>query len=128
MWRGGIRGRGHWTGLSARVCTYVEGKSLYRGGRGEQRAENGEWGILTNAALTYTERLSIMRDLFKRGIQSAIILIFLLLPTRLWGQTDCEAGHWLVVFAALRTHGGPDVILKHWGAVAAAKAYARVSS
>jgi len=99
----------------------VEGKSLYRGGRGEQRAENGEWSILTNADLTYTERLSIMRDLFQRGIQSAIILVFLLLPARLWGQTDCEAGNGLLDFAPPKTMSAQEVIQKLGAAETAAK-------
>jgi len=82
---------------------------------------NGEWSILTNADLTYTERLSIMRDLFQRGIQSAIILVFLLLPARLWGQTDCEAGNGLLDFAPPKTMSAQEVIQKLGVAETAAK-------
>ena len=62
-----------------------------------------------------------MRELLQLTIQSAIILVFLLLPARLWGQTDCEAGNGLLDFAPPKTMSAQEVIQKLGVAETAAK-------
>lgn len=67
---------------------------------------------------------SIMRELIQRCIQSTIILV-VLLPAGLWGQTDCEAGNGLLDFAPPKTMSVQEVIQK-FGAVEAATKEARL--
>src|SRR5258708_31947176 len=62
-----------------------------------------------------------MGELLQLTIQSAIILVFLLLPARLWGQTDCEAGNGLLDFAPPKTMSAQEVIQKLGVAETAAK-------
>ncbi len=52
-----------------------------------------------------------MPDLIQRTIPAAIVL-FLLMPARLWGQTDCEAGNGLLDFTPPKTISVPEVIQK----------------
>src|SRR5258708_19825458 len=62
-----------------------------------------------------------MGELLQLTIQSAIILVFLLLPARLWGQADCEAGNGLLDFAPPKTMSAQEVIQKLGAAETAAK-------
>jgi hypothetical protein len=61
-----------------------------------------------------------MRELLQRTIQSAVILV-LLLPVRLWGQTDCEAGNGLLDSAPPKTMSVQDVIQRFGAAEAVTK-------
>ena len=61
-----------------------------------------------------------MPALIQRAIRSAIILV-LLLPAGLWGQTDCEAGNGLLDFAQPKTMSVQEVIQKLGAAEAATK-------
>jgi len=61
-----------------------------------------------------------MAEVVKRSVFSGILLI-LLLPVRLLGQTDCEAGNGLLDFAPPKTMSVPEVIQKLGAAEAAAK-------
>jgi hypothetical protein len=61
-----------------------------------------------------------MRELIQRTIQSAVILV-LLLPVGLWGQTDCEAGNGPLDSAPPKTMSVQDVIQKFGAAEAVTK-------
>jgi hypothetical protein len=61
-----------------------------------------------------------MRELIQRTIQSAVILV-LLLPVGLWGQTDCEAGNGPLDSAPPKTMSVQDVIQRFGAAEAVTK-------
>jgi hypothetical protein len=54
---------------------------------------------------------SIMRELIQRAVPLAVILV-VLLPARLWGQTDCETGNGPLDSAPPKTLSVQDVIQK----------------
>ncbi len=64
--------------------------------------------------------LSIMLKLIQRAIQPAVLLV-LLLPAGLWGQTDCEAGSEPLDSAPPKTMSVQEVIQKFGAAEAVAK-------
>src|SRR5277367_5473656 len=62
-----------------------------------------------------------MPQVIQRAIQSTVILVFLLLPVGLWGQTDCDAGNGSLNFDPPKTLSVQDVIQKMGAAEAVAK-------
>ena len=63
---------------------------------------------------------SIMPDFLQHALRAALVLL-VLLPTRLWAQTDCEAGHGPLDPAPPKTITVPELIQKFGVAEAAAK-------
>ena len=61
-----------------------------------------------------------MRELIQRAFRSTFLLV-LLLPVRLWGQTDCEAGNGPLDSAPPKTITVPEVIQKFGAAEAVTK-------
>jgi hypothetical protein len=61
-----------------------------------------------------------MLEIIQLAIRSVIVLV-LLLPVGLWGQTDCEAGNGPLDSVPPKTIGVPDVIQKLGAAEASAK-------